>query len=180
VFGIVPLAGRRAYCYGTANLPAGTTFPDEKAALLGRFADWHEPIPTLIRRTPAEALLRNDIWELAEPLPRYHHGRLALLGDAAHAMTPNLGQGGCQAIEDAIVLAHHAGAAGGLAAYTADRLARTTRVMRQSARAGRLQQLDGPLRIAVRDAMIRLVGKAGPGLMLRQMAPLASWAPPED
>jgi 2-polyprenyl-6-methoxyphenol hydroxylase-like FAD-dependent oxidoreductase len=194
VFGIVPLPHGRLYCYATANLPAGTAFPDEKAALAGRFADWHEPIPALIRQTPPESLLRNDIWELAESLPRFHQGRVVLLGDAAHAMTPNLGQGGCQAIEDAVVLAHHVsgdGAAGAVrsagsvvdladavAAYTADRLARTTRIVRQSARVGRMQQVDSPLRVGLRDAMIRLAGKAGPGLMLRQMAPLASWTPP--
>ncbi len=194
VFGIVPLSHGRLYCYATANLPAGAVFPDEKAALANRFADWHEPIPALIRRTPPGSLLRNDIWELAEPLPRFHQGRVVLLGDAAHAMTPNLGQGGCQAVEDAVVLAHHvsgdgaageAGAAGSavglgdaVAAYTADRLARTTRIVRQSARAGRMQQLDSPFRASLRDVMVRLAGKAGPGLMLRQMAPLASWTPP--
>jgi 2-polyprenyl-6-methoxyphenol hydroxylase-like FAD-dependent oxidoreductase len=193
VFGIVPLSHGRLYCYATANLPSGTTFPDEKAALAQRFADWHEPIPALIREMPPESVLRNDVWELAEPLPRLHRGRVALLGDAAHAMTPNLGQGGCQAIEDAVVLAGRVSAAAeadaetetgeiaaGLAGYTADRLARTTRIVRQSARAGRMQQLDSPFQASLRNAIIRLAGKAGPGLMLRQMAPLASWAPPSQ
>ena len=184
VFGIVPLAGNRAYCYGTANQAAGVEFPDEKAALLGRFADWHEPIPTLFRGVSADGLLRNDIWELGEPLPRYHEGRAAILGDAAHAMTPNLGQGGCQAIEDAVVLAHSmspaADLAAGLAAYSAARVARTSRIAAQSARTGRMQQMEGPIRIALRDTGIRLAGKTGPGLMLRQMTPLLSWTPPAD
>ena len=43
--------------------------------------------------------------ELAAPLPSFHRGRAALLGDAAHPMTPNLGQGACQALEDAAVIA---------------------------------------------------------------------------
>jgi 2-polyprenyl-6-methoxyphenol hydroxylase-like FAD-dependent oxidoreductase len=184
VFGLVPLAGSRVYCYGTANQAAGVSFPDEKAALLARFANWHEPIPTLIRETPAEALQRNDIWELGEPLPRYHDGRVAVLGDAAHAMTPNLGQGGCQAIEDAVVLAHSVSPAtdiaAGLDVYSAARVARASRIAAQSARAARMQQMEAPFGIALRDMAIRLVGKLGPGLMLRQMAPLASWSPPED
>jgi 2-polyprenyl-6-methoxyphenol hydroxylase-like FAD-dependent oxidoreductase len=50
-------------------------------------------------------VLRHDIHELATPLPTYVRGRVALLGDAAHAMTPYLGQGACMAIEDAVVLA---------------------------------------------------------------------------
>jgi 2-polyprenyl-6-methoxyphenol hydroxylase-like FAD-dependent oxidoreductase len=64
---------------------------------------------------------------IADPLPAYHRGPVALLGDAAHAMTPNLGQGACQAIEDAVVLAWVAGPADAgtgapdLAAYTAPR-----------------------------------------------------------
>lgn len=183
LFGIVPLAGSRVYCYGTANQEPGIAYPDEKAAFLSRFADWHEPIPTLIRETPADALLRNDIWELGTPLPRYHEGRIALLGDAAHAMTPNLGQGGCQAIEDAVVLADRvsttADLPAALAAYSADRVARTQRIARLSARVARMQQMESPLGIAARDALIRLAAKAGgANLMLRQMAPLASWSPP--
>lgn len=190
LFGIVPLSRGRLYCYATANLPSATTFPDEKAALASRFAGWHDPIPDLIRSTPPEALLRNDIWELGEPPTAYHCDRVALLGDAAHAMTPNLGQGGCQAIEDAIVLAHRLGrgderapkndVTAALTAYTADRRDRTARIARLSARTGRMQQLDQPVRIAVRDTLIRLAGKLGPGLMLRQMAPLANWTPPTD
>src|ERR1700720_3570214 len=50
------------------------------------------------------AILRNDIYD-REPLPLWSENRITLLGDAAHPMTPNLGQGGCQAIEDAVVLA---------------------------------------------------------------------------
>jgi 2-polyprenyl-6-methoxyphenol hydroxylase-like FAD-dependent oxidoreductase len=194
IFGIVPLSDGRLYCYGTANQPAGSESADEKEALLARFAGWHDPIPALIRATPAEALLRNDIWELGEPLPAYHRGRVALLGDAAHAMTPNLGQGGCQAIEDAVVLAYRLAAirppggargeseaawiASALAAYSADRVGRTTRIARQSARTARLQQTDSAPLVAVRDLLVKLAGIAGPGLMLRQMAPLAAWQPP--
>jgi 2-polyprenyl-6-methoxyphenol hydroxylase-like FAD-dependent oxidoreductase len=190
VFGIVPLSRGRLYCYATANLPSATLLPDEKAALASRFAGWHDPIPELIRTTPPQALLRNDIWELGEPPTAYHCGRVALLGDAAHAMTPNLGQGGCQAIEDAVVLAHRLGrgderapkndVTAALAAYTADRRERTAWIARLSARTGRVQQWDSPARIAVRDTMIRLAGKLGPGLMLRQMAPLANWTPPTE
>jgi len=187
IFGIVPMAGGRLYCYATANLPRGTRYPDEKAALSGRFADWHDPIPELIRTTAPQDVMRHDVCSLNRPLLAYHQGRVALLGDAAHAMTPNLGQGGCQAIEDAVVLAHRLGAGGAdldveaaLAAYTADRLARTTRIVRQSARLGRLQQLDSRLRISARDTVIRLAGKLGPSLMMRHMDPVAGWVPPPD
>src|SRR5689334_22784480 len=105
LFGAVPLADGRVYCYATAFAPAGQRSGDEAAELKRRFGGWHDPIPGLIGSVSPDAVLRDDVYWMAEPLSAYHHGRVAILGDAAHAMTPNLGQGACQAIEDAIVLA---------------------------------------------------------------------------
>jgi 2-polyprenyl-6-methoxyphenol hydroxylase-like FAD-dependent oxidoreductase len=187
VFGIVPLPAERLYCYATANLAEGTAFEDEREALLERFADWHAPIPDLIRRTSPEALLRNDISWLDQPLPAYHAGRVALVGDAAHAMTPNLGQGGAQAIEDAVVLAHELDeeddggfldVAAALAGYTRERRARTIGIARQSARVGRMQQMSSPFGIALRNRAVSLAGHLGSGFALRQMAGVAAWNPP--
>ncbi|MFJ5830877.1 FAD-dependent oxidoreductase [Streptomyces sp. NPDC093089] len=108
-FGVTPLTDGRFYLYATAAVPAGHRFADPRAELRRRFGSWHDPIPALLDRVDRLAptdVLHHDLHELAAPLPRLHHGRIAWLGDAAHAMAPNLGQGGCQAIEDAVVLAH--------------------------------------------------------------------------
>ena len=70
---------------------------------LDRFGDWYTPVPALIGATDEEAILRNDIVD-RRPVHRWGEGRVTLLGDAAHPTTPNLGQGACQAIEDAVVL----------------------------------------------------------------------------
>ncbi|MEU9720869.1 FAD-dependent oxidoreductase [Streptomyces sp. NPDC047976] len=172
-FGITPLADGRYYLYATARVPAGTRSPDPRAELRRRFGSWHDPVPALLDRVarlaPAD-VLQNDLYDLAAPLPRLHHGRTAWLGDAAHAMAPNLGQGGCQAIEDAVVLAHllpagNAGYADGgrdpvpaaLAAYTAARLARTDAVRVRARRAGRLGALRNPFAAAARDLAVRAV-----------------------
>src|SRR5207249_4793645 len=73
-------------------------------------------------------VLQHDVYDLVKPLPAYHAGPVALVGDAAHAMTPDLRQGGCQAIEDGVVLAQTLGARNvrdRLPAYTSARLKRT-------------------------------------------------------
>ncbi|PKV89739.1 FAD-dependent oxidoreductase [Streptomyces sp. TLI_146] len=160
-FGVVPLADGRVYLYATAVAPEGYRPADPRAELLRRYGTWHDPIPALLERVDPAALLQHDLHDLAAPLPRYHQGRLAWLGDAAHAMTPNLGQGGCQAIEDAVVLAHLLDGAdvtdtpAALAAYSAARCARTDALRIRSRRAGRIAALTHPFAVAARDFAVR-------------------------
>ncbi|MFD0266276.1 FAD-dependent oxidoreductase [Streptomyces sp. NPDC127106] len=181
-FGVTPLADGRFYLYATAVVPAGTRSADPRAELLERFGTWHDPIPALldrVRRLDPAGVLQNDLHDLAAPLPTLHHGRIVWLGDAAHAMAPNLGQGGCQAIEDAAVLAHllpageiadstnsaegAEGAEGAdgadlipaaLAAYTAARRDRTDAVRVRARRVGRLGALRNPVAVAARDLAV--------------------------
>lgn len=68
------------------------------------FNDYCDPIPQILSQTQTENLIWNDILDI-KPISRYAYGRTVLIGDAAHATTPNLGQGACQAIEDAVILA---------------------------------------------------------------------------
>ena len=104
-FGIVPLADGGVYWFATANAREGERGADgERAEVLARFDGWRAPIPRLIRATEPATVVRHDIYDLRPDPDTYFRGRLVLLGDAAHAMTPNLGQGACQAIEDAVVL----------------------------------------------------------------------------
>jgi 2-polyprenyl-6-methoxyphenol hydroxylase-like FAD-dependent oxidoreductase len=194
VFGAVPLADGRVYCYASVAAPPGVRHGDETAELKRRFGTWHDPIPALIGALPeaegapeadgrgapeadGTGVLHDDLYWIAAPLPAYHRGRVALLGDAAHAMTPHLGQGACQAIEDAVVLAQIAGTGGGLAAYTDARMRRTRMVARDSYRASRLSGLRAKPAVALRDAAIWLTGHLAPGLMVRQLDQIAGWTP---
>ncbi len=100
------------YWYATANVPEHQ--PDDLAGrreyLLKRFQGWHTPVQTILRGSDDAHILHSDIYNV-KPLPQWGVGQVTLLGDAAQALTPNLGQGACQAIEDAVTLAHRLGQA---------------------------------------------------------------------
>lgn len=184
VFGVMPLSDGRVYCYAAAPADPGARSDDELAELIRLFGMWHEPIPGLLASVAPPAVLRHDVAELATPLPSFHHGRVALLGDAAHPMVPNLGQGACQALEDAVVLSRLAGGAGAhdvtaaLASYTATRLPRTTDVVRWSHRAASMATLTARPAVAARDAAAWLLGKLAPGAALRGLGAIYDWQPP--
>ncbi|MCA9571863.1 MAG: FAD-dependent monooxygenase, partial [Myxococcales bacterium] len=93
-----------------------------------------------------------------DPLDRWTVGRVTLLGDAAHAMTPNMGQGACQAIEDGVVLASlldPTDIPGSLQAYESRRRPRARSFVDRSWTAGRLGQWESGLARAVRDTLTR-------------------------
>jgi 2-polyprenyl-6-methoxyphenol hydroxylase-like FAD-dependent oxidoreductase len=150
------------YWFATANTPAGGKDGDVTAELLARFGHWHAPIGDLLRHTRPERILRTDIADRA-PVRRWTSARVALLGDAAHPMTPNLGQGACQAIEDAVVLARLLAAGGAMAdvlgAYAARRVPRANGIVTQAHRMGAVGQLENGLARGLRDGALRLFGE---------------------
>ncbi|MFD0353138.1 FAD-dependent monooxygenase [Streptomyces sp. NPDC127110] len=179
-FGHIRLADGRAEWHAVLNAPAGLRHEDPLAVLRHRFASWHQPVPELLAATRPEDVLHHDVHELAVPLPSFVAGRTVLLGDAAHAMTPHLGQGACQALEDAVVLAAELAAgpdlAAALARYDAARRPRSQAVARAARRAGRMgQQLTGPLALAVRNTALRLAPSKA---TVRAVLSHADWAPP--
>ncbi|MEV5509657.1 FAD-dependent monooxygenase [Streptomyces orinoci] len=176
VTGVLPLPGGRLYLYAAALAPAGQRAPDgdERAELLRRFGHWCAPLPELFAAAKPGEVLRNDIHELADPLPAYHSGRVALLGDAAHAMTPFQGQGACQAIEDAVVLAHDPD----LTRYTAARLPRATDAVRRSRRVARAVAVSARPAVLLRDLALALSGRLPQRMLIRTAAPTYAWNPP--
>ncbi len=170
-FGHVSIGQGRVYWFAVRNTRAGETdaLEGRKAEVRRLFADWHAPIPALVEATDAAAILRNDIYD-REPLKRWTEGRVTLLGDAAHPMTPNLGQGACQAIEDAVVLANRLAerdeAGQALLAYEMARIQRANLVVTQSWRIGRVAQWGNPLACAVRNRLFKTLGGALQGPQL--------------
>ncbi|NYI76870.1 FAD-dependent oxidoreductase [Nocardioides panzhihuensis] len=167
--GYVPLVDGRTYWFATANRPAGESGGDHHAEVTALVGDWHDPIPQLLAATPPSAVLRGDICDLRLPLKRFDHGRVVLLGDAAHATTPNLGQGACAAIEDAAVLAAqvagHARIESAVVAYDRTRRPVTQRLVMASRMVGALGQVDNGPVVAVRDT-----GLAGLGAIARLLS----------
>ena len=157
-FGLVAIDSDRLYWFATANVPAGGR-DASKADLLGRFGSWHAPIRDVIAATPEEAILRTDISD-RDPASAWGRGRVTLLGDAAHPMTPNLGQGGCQGIEDAVTLdlclASTTEVDAAFRDYESRRIARTARVVREARRFGRVGQIENAALRQARNLAVRL------------------------
>ncbi|WP_217140047.1 FAD-dependent monooxygenase [Streptomyces sp. AC627_RSS907] len=179
-FGHIAFTDGRAEWHAVLNSPPGLRYPDALAAMRRRFGGWHDPIPALLDATRPDAVLHHDIHELVTALPSFTAGRVVLLGDAAHAMTPNLGQGACQALEDAATLAAalatEPGVDSALTRYDAERRPRSQSVARAARQAGRMgQQLSSPPAVALRNTALRLApSRATVRTILRH----ADWTPP--
>ncbi|MBJ2064954.1 FAD-dependent urate hydroxylase HpxO [Serratia odorifera] len=103
---LMPVAGNRFYFFFDVPLPIG--LPEDRttarADLQRYFSGWAEPVQKLIAAIDPATTNRIEIHDI-EPFERLVRGRVALLGDAGHSTTPDIGQGGCAAMEDAVVLA---------------------------------------------------------------------------
>lgn len=155
-FGIAPVGNGRTYWYASANQKENwdDTAPQRQANLLRRFGHWHHPVPDLIAATPTQEILVSRIYDFPK-LDAWSKGNVALLGDAAHAMTPNLGQGACLAMEDAwtlgSLLPHAADPAAAFKKYQQARVKRAHSIQKQSQALGWIVQAENPLALAARD-----------------------------
>jgi 2-polyprenyl-6-methoxyphenol hydroxylase-like FAD-dependent oxidoreductase len=161
-FGILGIGRGRFTWYATANLSRGAAFPGgRKSELLQRFAGWHEPIPELIAST--ESILENGAYDLP-PLPHWTAGRVTLLGDAAHPCTPNLGQGGCMALEDALAvakcIASDRSIESALLRYELLRRRRTSHIQQRSLLMGQIGQWQNRAAVSGRHVVTSLLPAA--------------------
>ena len=163
-FGVVPVGRNRIYWFATLNAPPlDPRMREARAKDLREYFDgFHFPIPQLLDRTRDDQLIWGDIIDL-KPIPKFDFERVVLLGDAAHATTPNLGQGACMAIEDAATLMNALVKYEPMEAFrhfSSHRVARTTGIVNQSWRVGRLAQLENELLRRLRDNAFRMLPKS--------------------
>jgi 2-polyprenyl-6-methoxyphenol hydroxylase-like FAD-dependent oxidoreductase len=160
-FGLSSIGPDEVYWYAAVDAPEGGV--DAPGTLRGTLqalaAPFPAPIPALVAATDPARVTRTDLSDFA-PIERWHLGRIALLGDAAHATTPNLGQGGAQAIEDAWVLADrlaaHDSPEAAFADYERIRMPKARMVVSTSWRFGKMAHLANPLARGARNLLLRL------------------------
>lgn len=164
-FGYFPMSRSRVYWFAALNAPAGGDWrgPVQTAGLLARFGDWHGPVRALIEATDERSIVATDIYE-RRPLRRWGVGRVSLIGDAAHPSPPNLGQGACQAIEDAVVLGECLAGVddvpAALRAYESRRIRRANAMTDQARRMSRMGQCRGRAACWLRDWLIKATPSA--------------------
>jgi len=157
-FGAIRLDSERAYWFANLNCAQGVLDPNPGCTLQAKFAGWHEPIPRIVESAHHAPILRHEIYDLS-PIKAWSSGRVSLLGDAAHPMTPDLGQGACQAIEDAVALAQSFCGAEDLVTalreYELRRWRRAAGIVKRSHFQAWIGQRSNPLACRVRDLLMR-------------------------
>lgn len=143
--GHVPLGPDHTYWFATERTREGSrSAGGEHAYLTAKLAGWADPIPALLASTDPADVLRNDLYDRAQPR-HWSRGPAVIVGDAAHPMRPHLGQGGCQGLEDAAILARFVGLSPDLPAaferFGAFRRRRVRPLVRESAAIGRIVNL---------------------------------------
>lgn len=169
-FCVYPVGDGLWYWFGVEDAPADRAVArgSRQAAVLAAFGDCMAPSRELVEATDEDAIHLTPIYD-RPPVDQWGQGRVTLLGDAAHPMTFNLGQGACQAIEDAVVLARAlegagssgagsgaGGVAAGLRRYEDRRRKRTAAMTTGSWRIGQVGRLRHPAAVLVRNTALRL------------------------
>lgn len=151
-FGFVRLNPVQVYWYAVANEDAA----GKDLSFL--FKDFHPEVLDMIAATPATSIFFSHLYDL-KPIHQWAQGKVCLIGDAAHATTPNLGQGACQAVEDAYVLGKLF--AQGLPVeevfrqYQALRIKKAHQVVKTSWTIGKVSHWQNPLGIGVRNFVMK-------------------------
>jgi 2-polyprenyl-6-methoxyphenol hydroxylase-like FAD-dependent oxidoreductase len=160
-FGIVPINGNKIYWYATINCNQFDVKINHYNLknIKEHFSDYHSPIPEILEKSFNEKLIKNPICDI-KPLNQFAFEKVLLIGDAAHATTPNLGQGACQAIEDVMVL-HQEIASGkdvesAFKSFEKRRTEKARYIINTSRKLGSIAQIENKFLISLRNIVFKL------------------------
>ena len=173
--GHVPLGPDHTYWFATERTPeGGRARGGELAYLRSQFDSWAEPLPQLLAATDSADVLRNDLYD-RDQARIWAKGPVVLVGDAAHPMRPHLGQGGCQGLEDAAILAcfveQCSDVPTAFGRFAEFRSPRVRSLVRESTRIGRVLNLRPNVLSAAVGRATSLVPEA---VLTRHLATIAS------
>jgi 2-polyprenyl-6-methoxyphenol hydroxylase-like FAD-dependent oxidoreductase len=164
-FGYFDVGSGRFSFYAFINTPAGGTDEEDGgtlAVLRSRFSSYGHPVPAILEAIARQPIYRSEVFDRNPLGQTWGTGRVTLIGDAAHPVLPNLGQGGCMAIEDAFELAKHLAASSEdstpsrLRQFEAGRSDRVARVFTTSRQVGTLGQVENPILCTMRNWLYKL------------------------
>lgn len=157
-FGMIPLPKKQMYWHAMVNAEENNsqfrnyTIND----LANHFKDYHKPIPSLLKAS--NQMIHRDIVDIV-PMERFYYNRILFIGDAAHAFTPNLGQGACQAIEDSVVAAdcinRNTDYRRAFAEFDSRRRKKIEKISKQSWLFGKITQIENPIVISARNWLLQ-------------------------
>lgn len=159
-FGIVPLSNDKMYWFACINAKQNDKKMNDFriSDLQKHFGNFPSPVSEILKITKDESLIQNDIADI-KPVNRFAFGNIVLIGDAAHATTPNLGQGACQAIEDAVILADEINTTGNIKTafriFEERRMKRTKYIINTSRRIGKIAQIENGILASFRNYLFR-------------------------
>ncbi len=162
-FGYVPVGQNNIYWFACKNAPRTSEAMRKMTPgdLAKNFRNYSQPIPSIIEQTTLNEMIWGDIIDL-EPIAQYAFGKLLLIGDAAHATTPNMGQGACMGVEDAWLVAKKLDESTGnveaaFKQFENERLKRTHYIVNTSYKLGKVAQWESHLLGKLRNAAFRLL-----------------------
>ncbi|MCH5715757.1 FAD-dependent monooxygenase [Niabella hibiscisoli] len=167
-FGFVYLNSTTLYWYAVAD---EKTAAEHQHRLSLLFKDFHTDIQEMIEMTPEKTIILGPLADL-KPFSGWHAGNACLIGDAAHATTPNMGQGACQAIEDAYALGSLLGSGDMAAAfgrYEQLRIKKAHQIVKRSRMIGNVSHWKNATGIAIRNWIMK---KTPAKMNIRQLEPV--------
>lgn len=177
-FGIAPVGDGRTYWYASATIPEARCCERVGLAQLKRdFSGWHDPVTELLEAMDEAALLQHPISDRRPAWSSQIDEKIVLIGDAAHPLTPNLGQGASMALEDAWELAVRWHLPGAMARFESSRRFRVMRLWAISRGIGKMIQWRHPALCGLRAMHLRGTPN---GLSTAMMRRLLNYVPGEE